>query len=137
MTKIHLAFAAAAFAITCGLGCNSSSTGGITGTDNSFKVVAPTLAEKLKQGDKHTVNLTIDRGSGFQQTVKLDAEAPKGLRVDFDKSTIKPGDAKEVAMSVTADKDAAIGDHVIKVTAKPETGAATMVDVKVTVVAMK
>jgi len=137
MTKIQLALTAAAFALTGLIGCNSSSTGGMTGTDNSFKVAAPTLPVMLKQGDKQTVKLTIDRGSGFQQTVKLDADAPKGLRVDFDKSTVKAGDAKEVAMSISADKDAAITDHVIKVTAKPETGAATTVDVKVTVSAVK
>jgi hypothetical protein len=138
LTKIHLSLAAAAlFALSGGIGCNSSSTGGMTGTDNSFKVVAPTLPVTLKQGDKHTVNLTVDRGSGFQQTVKLDADAPKGLHVDFDKSTVKAGDPKEVAMSITADKDAAIGEHTIKVTAKPETGTATTVNVKVTVSAVK
>jgi len=138
MLKSTLALTASvALALTLGLGCNKSSEGGAPGTKDSFKISAPTMATTLKQGDKQTVTLTIDRDSAFQQNVKLDAQAPKGLKVDFDKSTIKPGDAKDVAMSVTADKDAAITDHIIKVTAKSDTGNATTVDVKVTVTAPK
>ncbi len=138
MLKSTLALTASvALALTLGLGCNKSSEGGVAGTNNSFKIGAPTMATTVKQGDKQTVSLTIDRDSAFQQNVKLDAQAPKGLKADFDKSTVKPGEAKEVALSITADKDAPLGDHVIKVTGKPDTGNATTVDVKVTVSAPK
>ena len=138
MTKTLFALAAsAAIVLTCGIGCNKSSEGGISGTKETFKLGAPTMAVSLKQGDKQTATITVDRDSGFQQTVKLDAQAPKGLKVDFDKSSVKPADGKDVAMSITADKDAALGDHVIKVTGKPDTGNATTVDVKVTVSAPK
>ena len=138
MLKSTLALAASvALALTVGLGCNKRSEGGAPGTKDSFTFTPPTLPVMLKQGDKQTVNLTLDRGSAFQQSVKFDAQAPKGLKVDFDKSTVKPGDAKEVAMSIAADKDAPLGDHVIKVTGKPDTGNATTVDVKVTVSAPK
>jgi len=77
--------------------------------------------------------LTVERDSGFQQNVKLDAQAPKGVKADFDKSTVKASDAKEVALSITADKDAPVGDQVIKITAKPDTGNSVMFDVKVKV----
>ena len=134
MSKNLLALAASAtFALVGGIGCNKSSEGGQAGTTNSFKVAPPTLPVSVKQGDKHTVTLTLERGSAFQQTVHFDAQAPKGLKVEFDKSSVKAADGKDVAMSVTADKDAALGEHVIKVTAKPETGDATTFDVKVTV----
>ncbi len=134
MSKSFLVLAVSAIlTAACGIGCNKSSEGGVAGSNNSFKVSAPTMAVSIKQGDKQTVSLTLDRGSDFKQTVKLDAQAPKGLSVSFDKSTVKAGDAKEVAMSISADKEAAIGEHVIKVTAKPETGNETNVDVKVTV----
>ena len=116
-----------------GIGCNKSPEGGVTGTKNSFKVTAPTLPLMLKQGDKQTVTVTLDRESGFQQTVKLDAQAPKGLKADFDMKSVKASDAKDVSLSITADKDAALGDHVVKVTATPDTGSATTVDIKVTV----
>ena len=127
----------AILALVGGVACNKSSEGGMSGTNNSFKISAPTLPVMLKQGDKQTVTLTLDRGSGFQQTVKLDAQPPKGLKVEFDKSTIKASDAKEVSMSITADKDTALGDHVIKVTAKPDTGAETTLDVNVKISAVK
>ena len=127
----------AILALAGGVACNKSSEGGMSGTNNRFKISAPTLPVMLKQGDKQTVTLTLDRGSGFQQTVKLDAQPPKGLKVEFDKSTIKASDAKEVSMSITADKDTALGDHVIKVTAKPDTGAETTLDVNVKISAVK
>ena len=138
MSKNYFVLAvSAALALVGGIACNKSSEGGMTGTNNSFKMSAPTLPVTLKQGDKQTVTLTLDRGSGFQQTVKLDAQPPKGLKVEFDKSTVKASDAKEVSMSITADKDTALGDHVIKVTAKPDTGAETTLDVNVKISAVK
>ena len=134
MSKNLLVLAATAvLAVTGGIGCNKSPEGGVTGTSNSFKVTAPTLPLMLKQGDKQTVTVTLDRESGFQQTVKLDAQAPKGLKADFDMKSVKASDAKDVSLSITADKDAALGDHVVKVTATPDSGSATTVDIKVTV----
>lgn len=134
MSKNLLTLAAAfSFAIAGAVGCNKSPEGGVAGTSNSFKVSAPTLPTTIKQGDKQTVSVSVDRDSGFQQAVKLDAQAPNGLKAEFDRKTVKGGDPKDVALSITADKDAALGDHVVKVTATPETGSATTVDVKVTV----
>ncbi len=138
MSKSYLVLAAsAALALTVGIGCNKSSEGGVSGTKDTFKIGAPPLATTIKQGDKQTVPITVDRDSGFQQSVKLDAQAPKGLKVDLDKSTVKPSDLKDVALSITADKDCPLGDHVVKVTGKPDTGNPTTVEVKVTVTAMK
>ena len=48
-------------------GCNKSSEGGSSGTANSFKVSAPTLPTSLKQGEKQTVKLTLDRGSDLSR----------------------------------------------------------------------
>ena len=96
MSKNLLVLAASAvLAISGGIGCNKSPEGGVTGTKNSFKVTAPTLPVTLKQGDKQTVTVTLDRESGFQQTVKLDAQAPKGLKADFDMKSVKASDAKD------------------------------------------
>jgi len=138
MSKTYLVFAAsAALALAAGIGCNKSSEGGISGTKDTFKIGAPAMATTIKQGDKQTVSITVDRDSAFQQSVKLDAQAPKGLKVDMDKSTIKSSDPKEVALSISADKDCPLGDHIVKVTGKPDTGNPTTVEVKVTVIAMK
>ena len=68
-------------------------------------------------------------------------EEPKGLKVEFSKAVlgeqvIKPGEPGEIVMSITADKDATPGDHVVKVIATPSKGTATHKDVKVKVEAL-
>lgn len=138
MPKGFLILSGIATAIcACNFGCNASSEGGVAGTTNTFKLVKPTLPVTLKQGDKHTITLTVDRGAAFQQTVRVEAQAPKGLHVEFDKSSIRPTDPKEVLMSISADKDALLGDHILKLMATPETGDATTLDVKVTITSPK
>lgn len=132
MTKLLPAALVAAVGL-CGAGCNKSPEGGATGTSNSFHVSAPAMGTTIKQGDKQTVTLSVDRNSDFKQAVKLTADAPKGLHADLSKSTVAAGDPKDVSLSITADKEAAVGEHTIKVTATPDSGAATSVDVKVKV----
>jgi uncharacterized membrane protein len=120
-----------------GAGCNQSPQGGATGTNNTFRLTAPVMSTTIKQGDKQTVTLSVDRNSDFKQSIELTADAPKGLRADLAKSTVAAGDPKDVSLQISANKDAAVGAHVVKVTATPDTGAATTVDVKVTVEAPK
>lgn len=122
-----------AAALLIATGCNNSSPGGNTATNDSFKLKAPTMATTLKQGDRETVTLTLDRGAEFKQNVKLDAQAPKGLKVDLANTTVNSKDKADVAVTVEADKTAALGDHVVKITGTPETGVATSVDIKVKV----
>jgi uncharacterized membrane protein len=136
MKRLLTAVVAAALGLG-GIGCNQSPQGGAVGTSNTFRVTAPTMATTIKQGDKQTITLSVDRNSDFKQSVKLSAEAPKGLKADLSKTTVAAGDPKDVSMQVSVDKDAAVGDHHIKVTATPDTGAATTVDVKITVEATK
>jgi uncharacterized membrane protein len=122
-----------AAAVLVSAGCNNSSTGGHTGTNDSFKLKAPAMATTLKQGDRETVTVTLDRGSNFKQNVKLDATAPSGLKVDLANKTVNSSDKADVAVTVEADKTAPVGEHVVKITGTPETGAATTVDFKVKV----
>lgn len=148
MKKTLCAAAAAAFVA---VGCNQSEPGGkpvpatashtsnypeATGsTDSSktFTLSAPVLSTSIKQGERQIVKLSVDRGSEFRQSVRLDAEAPKGLKAEFGKQTITAADPEEVSLTVTADRDAAVGDHRIKVTGAPDAGNATSVEVKITV----
>lgn len=113
--------------------CNTSSQGGNAGTKDSFTVSGPTMATTIKQGDRETVKISLSRGSDFKKDVKLDATAPSGLKVDLGKKTVAASDPAEVTMTIEVDKGATLGDHVIKVTATPDSGAATHVDVKVKV----
>jgi uncharacterized membrane protein len=119
------------------VGCNTSERGGKrddkTPGKETFTVKAPMMAEKLKQGDKHTVELTLNRGKDFKQDVKLSAEPPEGLTVKLEPETVKASDSDKVTATLTAAKDAPVGEHKIKVTATPDKGNATSVDVKVKV----
>jgi len=119
------------------LGCNQSERGGKTGDDTrgseTFRLKAPATSTTIKQGDRQTVKLTIDRGKNFKEDVMLTASAPTGLTVDLDPKSVKASDSEAVSATVTAAKDAPVGDHTIKVTAKPTKGNATDVEFKVNV----
>jgi uncharacterized membrane protein len=94
----------------------------------------PRLATTLKQGETKEVKVSIDRGKEFQENVKLSFEpSGKGIKVEPASPEIKAGEKEETAIKVTADKDAPLGDHTIKVTGTPEKGEKTSVDLKVTV----
>jgi uncharacterized membrane protein len=133
LTAMALAFSVLA-------GCNSSPPGGVTtpGDKEGFKITAPTIPVMLKQGDKQTVTITLNREANFKQDVVLSVDAPKGLKVEMPKSllgkvTVKAAEAAEVPLSISAEKDAALGEQTVKVTGTPEKGSATSVDIKVNV----
>jgi len=115
------------------VGCNTSSSGGVAGTKDSFTLTGPTMTTTIKQGDRQTVEVTLDRKNDFKQDVKFEADAPKGLKVDFASKTVKASDPAKAAMTVEAEKDAPLGEHTITVKATPDHGNATTVPVKVKV----
>jgi len=119
------------------VGCNTSERGGKkdenTPKKETFTIKAPTLAEKIKQGETHKVELTVSRGKEFKEDVKLSAEPDDGLTAKLDPETVKPGDSEKVTATITAAKDAPVGDRKIKITGTPDKGSATHVDIKVKV----
>jgi uncharacterized membrane protein len=130
---------AAVLAVAGLVGCNTSEPGGKTSdktpSASTFNISAPpaATAPTIKQGDKQTVKLTLNRGSNFKEDVTLSADAPAGISVDLDPKTVKASDSKEVAVTISVGKDVAVGDHTVKVTGKPETGNATTSEFKVKV----
>jgi uncharacterized membrane protein len=116
------------------VGCNRSPEGGTPHTSSSFSVGGPTGATSIKQDNKQSVTLTLHRGSDFKQNVKLAATAPDNkVKVEFPKDTIAPTDPADVTMNISVPKDAPVGDQTIHVTATPEGGTATSIDVKIKV----
>src|SRR5262249_8819278 len=127
--------------VCCYLGCNESHPGGPNATkpreektatertrdatgvgtsENTFKISLPTLETSVKQGEKKMVKIGISRGKNFDQDVKLDfGKLPNGVTVSPATPTIKHGD-NDVEVNFEANKDAAVGDHVIVVTANPK-----------------
>jgi uncharacterized membrane protein len=114
-------------------GCNNSPEGGTPGTSSSFTMSAPTISTTIKQDNKESVKLTLNRGADFKKSVKLRVTAPDKVRAELSKDTIAPSDPGEVTLTVTVAKDAPLGDEMIKVTGTPEGGTATSVDVKIKV----
>jgi len=132
MKKLTAVFAAALFALAP-VACNKSPEGGSPGTKDSFTVSGPTVPTTIKQGNKETVTLTLNRGSDFKKKVTLDVKAPDKVKVTLDKNSVAASDDKDVKMTIDVDKEASVGDHMIHVTATPEAGTATKLDVKLTV----
>ena len=129
-TLLSLA-ALAALTIT---GCQQSSEGGTPGTKANFKIEGPVTGETIKQGEQDTIDLSINRGSDFKKDVKLAADAPAKIKAELNKTMVKASEDTKFNMTVTVDKDAPIGDHVIKVTGTPEGGGSpTHLDVKIKV----
>jgi uncharacterized membrane protein len=129
-TLLSLA-ALAALTIT---GCQQSSEGGTPGTKANFKIEGPVTGETIKQGEQDTIDLSINRGSDFKKDVKLAADAPAKIKAELNKTIVKASEDTKFNMTVTVDKDAPIGDHVIKVTGTPEGGGSpTSLDVKIKV----
>jgi uncharacterized membrane protein len=115
-------------------GCSMSSEGGTPGSKASFKIEGPLTSETIKQGNQDTMKLSINRGSEFKKDVKLSATAPDKLRAELSKTLIKADETTDFTMTVSVDKEAPIGDHIVKVTGTPEGGgAATHLDVKIKV----
>jgi uncharacterized membrane protein len=119
------------------LGCNQSERGGKTSdstrSSETFRVKAPATSTTIKQGDRKTVKLTVDRGKNFKEDVTLKASAPTGVIVDLDPKTVKASDNETVTATITVAKDAPVGEEDVKVTATPTAGNAASVDFKVKV----
>jgi uncharacterized membrane protein len=119
------------------IGCNASERGGKTDDttrgSETFRLKGPVTATTIKQGDQQTVKLTLDRGKNFKKDVTLKADAPTGLKVEFEPRTVKASDGETVAATIKAEKDAPLGEHTVKVTATPSEGNAVDLDLKVKV----
>ncbi len=114
-------------------GCrNASKPGGGTERRDQFTLKAPMTSTTVQQGETQTINLTFDRGKDFNQTIKLSAAPPKGIDAEISPASLTATE-KEIHLKVTAHKDAPVGDETIRVTATPDSGKATYVDVKVKV----
>jgi uncharacterized membrane protein len=114
------------------VGCKKSEPGGGAGND-TFKVVVPAIGAEVKQGEVQTVRVSVERGEGFKQPVKLEVKAPTGLKVEPASATVKPGDKGDVQLTITAATDAPLGDAKVMLKGTPDQGAPAEVEFKITV----
>lgn len=113
-------------------GCKKSDEGGGAGNE-TFKVVVPLLSADVKQGEIQTLRVSVDRSAGFKQAVKLEVKAPKGLTVEPDSISVKPGDKADVQLAIAAAKNAPLGEQKILVKGTPDRGEAVEIEFKITV----
>ena len=114
------------------VGCKKSEEGGRAGSD-TFRVVVPAMSSAVKQGEVVTARVSVERGEGFKQSIKLDVKAPTGLAVDPSSTTVAQGDKGDVQLTITAAADAPLGDQTIRVHGTPDKGNAVETEFKVTV----
>ena len=126
------ALVVALIAMAALVGCKKSEEGGRAGTD-TFRLSVPALSTTVKQGEVQTVRVSVDRGEGFKQPVKLEVKAPAGLQVDPSTTTVQLGDKGDVQLKITAAKDAPLGDQKIVVKGTPDKGESTETEFTVTV----
>jgi uncharacterized membrane protein len=108
-----------------------------TGKDANTKLTlkGPLTTTTMKQGETKIVKVSMDREPKYLPAVKIQAEAPKGLRAELANDSLKAAEGSEVDLRITADKNAPIGEHTIQVTGRGDAATVTPVDVKVKVVA--
>jgi len=119
------------------VGCNQSPEGGTPNTKSSFKLSLPPITKDIKQGDTATLEASIDRGSEFKHDVKLSVTKPDKVDVKLSKDTVKASEETKFTITVTPAKDAALGEHTIKVTGTPDSGEATTGEFKIKVIENK
>ncbi len=128
---IPLALALATF-----LGCRSASPrGGGMAQDEGFKLVVPTFATEIKQGEVQIVEVSLQRGEFFKQDVTLETKPSKGISVEPAKTLVKASAKPEIQLRIIAAKDAAIGEYRIYVKGTPQNGEPTSAEFTVKVVA--
>jgi len=130
MIRVFVGTLVVAAALT---GCTKSSEEGGRAGNDTFRIGVPALATDIKQGELQTVRLTLERGGGFKQRVKLEVKAPAGIQVEPSGATLEPGDKGDVQLKITVAKDAPIGEHKIQVKGTPDKGEPTEAEFKITV----
>jgi uncharacterized membrane protein len=132
MKKVFAGMLIAALALT---GCKTKSEQGGGAGNDTFRIVVPAMTTDVKQGELQTVRVTLERGDGFKQPVKLELKAPDGIQIEPKDATVQPGDKGDVQLKITAAEDATIGEHKIMVKGTPDKGGPTETELRITVVA--
>ena len=131
--KQLLATVAAAVLALAPVACNKGDQGGTPGTEQTFSLTTSAVPTRLKQGEEKTVIVTVRRDDKFTEPVaiKVDSQT-KDVKAETTKSTAENAD-KEITIKVRAEKDAAFGDHIVKVIGTPKSGKDSTLQITVTV----
>jgi uncharacterized membrane protein len=134
MKRLFVAIALGACALVP-VACNKSPEGGVPGTDNKFELKGGTLPAAIKPGDAESVKISVDRGKNFHQSVRLEAKAPDSVAATLDRKLVKDGESSDVNVQLRPKENAAPGDYKVQVTATPDSGSPTTLELTVKVIA--
>ena len=104
----------------------------VTDKADTFTVKAPSMTTTLDTGKKKDIDISISRGSDFKQSVKLEFKPPAGITVTPAMATIPAGQDK-VTVTLEASNSALAGKTQLEVTAVPETGKSSSLEIPVEV----
>jgi hypothetical protein len=117
--------------------CDKSPQGGTPGTDDSFKLVKDGVAgvpNTIKPGDAETVKISLQRGKNFHHSVRLETKSPDAVSATLDRNLVKDGESADVNVRLRPKENAAPGDYKVLVTATPDNGSPTTLELSVKVV---
>lgn len=105
-------------------------------TEDTFNLTVPILSTALQQGAQGEVTIGIKRAKNFDEDVVLQfADLPEGVTIEPASPMIKHGDA-EVALTFTAEDQAPVGEHKVKITGHPTNGGDAQIEFKLTIAAI-
>jgi hypothetical protein len=119
--------------LTSTTGCKRSEPGGAG--KETFTIGAPPRSTSVTAGERENVTLTIRPSRQFKQTVKLQAKPMQdGIKPSFEEQEVAiDGGNRDIKLTVAAGDSAAAGKYGIRVTATPEKGDPTSIDLDVNV----
>jgi hypothetical protein len=98
----------------------------------TFNLNVPATATNVERGKTATATISIDRGDAFKQPVDLEFRAPAGINVKAQDKRLDPNE-DEIEITIEAAPTAQVGEHVITVIGRPQTGKETSVQFHVEV----
>ena len=120
-------------ALGLAVGCNSTNSGSGAAA-GSYKITGlPATSVSLKQGESQKVKMTVSKTKEFKEDVTVKFEAPTGITVEPSSVTVKAADGGDLEVTVSAAKDAPVGEGTVKVTGTAKGGSPVMGEFKVKV----
>jgi uncharacterized membrane protein len=103
----------------------------------NLKLRGPATATTIKQGESQTILISLEPNSKYQATVNLQVPKYSDVKAEFvsDTSKIKATEGSQARLRITADNDARIGEHIIRIDGDAPSANLSALDVKVNVIA--
>ena len=111
----------------------ASSGGGGSGDVSTVRLTAEPVPP-IKQGDAHSVKVTVERGKDYRGPIRLEVKGEEKLLANVDRPVLKDGDPTDVNVRIRPADDAPEGEHKVTLTATPGDGPSTTLELKVKVV---